>query len=144
MQTILLVVGAATILLCGCYCDRQAGASGVSAQGAETPDLSATQSSGPLEYPYVAPPARFLRILNRYREIQPGMGADDVVALLGSPDEIAPLYEPKKMNPKQIGHSYVYILSRPRPNAWPFDEKSVLVRFDLTNKVTAVSPNNLD
>ena len=72
---------------------------------------------------------RWSYIVAQYHTIIPGMSSNDVEQDLGKPDQIHPLYEPRKHNPKRIGTSWFY-KRRPLPGDQRGD-REIVVRFDL-------------
>jgi hypothetical protein len=63
-----------------------------------------------ITYPYVATPQRQKRIKRGIGQIKPGMPIGKVRLILGRPDLIRTLYEPKVWHPKQIGKTYWYFI----------------------------------
>lgn len=92
------------------------------------------------KYPFVSTPERSEEITANYTKIKNGMTEIQVEALLGAPDEIRPLYEPKIKHGKLIGHTYWYILRRTRDSGSvkEKDESLVRVSFDSNGNVTHV------
>ena len=90
----------------------------------------ATSSSTTAEV-YIASPERAATIESQFPKIILGMDEMDVKALMGAPDEIRPLYEPRIKNAREIGTTWWYYLRRGSPG--PSDPTSQLVRvsFDL-------------
>jgi outer membrane protein assembly factor BamE (lipoprotein component of BamABCDE complex) len=68
------------------------------------------------------------------------MTRTQVVTILGEPEEIRPLYEPKIWNAKRIGTTYWFIIERRKPSGSVNEraEKLVRVAFDLNQLVTRV------
>jgi hypothetical protein len=68
------------------------------------------------------------------------MTVEQVKSVLGDPDEIKELYEPKIKTPKQIGNTYWYIIQRLQESGSAVDkaEKLVRVSFSLKGRVTAI------
>src|SRR5262245_8335532 len=66
-------------------------------------------------YPFIAAPERAATITNNFSRITPGMTPKEVTAILGEPDEVRSLHDPRikteKNNPV-IGHTYWYVLRR--------------------------------
>ncbi len=91
-------------------------------------------------YPFNAPPARATIIRARYKDIRPGMRVSDVKTILGEPDEIRPLYEPKVKNARLVGHTYCYVIRRLVKNGSANERQESLVRvsFSLDGSVTKV------
>jgi hypothetical protein len=84
-------------------------------------------------YPYYASKLRASEIKDKYRKIQEGMTSKQVMQLLGEPDEISPLYEPKILEPKQIGYTHWYLIQRKtdKGSQNDRDEKLVRISYDL-------------
>lgn len=91
-----------------------------------------------VKYPYVAPPERKKAIISNYKVVSEGMTSDVVVQILGKPDEIIKLYEPKIIEPKQIGYTYWYYIERESPKN-RVKEKLVRVSFDMNYHVMKVA-----
>ena len=93
-----------------------------------------------MTYPYVASPERKSVIENGYLKIENGMTPIQVEMILGKPDEVKPLYEPKVKKAKKIGVTYWYLIERKRDTGSVIDraEKLVRVSFNLKNLVTNV------
>ncbi len=91
-------------------------------------------------YPYTASKQRAAHIKENYRKIKIGMNQDDVRAILGEPDEVRPLYEPMKMNPREIGTTYWYLIQRLSDHGSQAGkgEKLVRITLNLHEKVTKV------
>lgn len=88
--------------------------------------------------PTVAPtPESWKRVTTRYNEVATGMTSKEVVAILGVPNQITPLYEPEHYRPRTIGRTYVYAKTTfvpPRENreAW------LRIDFDKQDRVTGL------
>lgn len=91
-------------------------------------------------YPYYASEKRSVQLKSKYKQIQQGMTSKQVIQLLGDPDEIRPLYEPKIWGPKQIGYTYWYVIQRKtdKGSQNDRDEKLARVSFDLDWDVMSV------
>jgi hypothetical protein len=120
-------------LLCLCFssCDDRSG-------GSKDGEGAASADDTPLQYPYEAEPARRSLILENWSKIEEGMTSAELHELMGSPDEIQPLYEPVIKNPRRIGTTCFYVVARPEPNAPLGDCKEVLVRMNMDELVTEV------
>ncbi len=94
----------------------------------------------PISYPYDASKERAQQIKDNYEKIQPGMTAQQVKSLLGEPDEIWPLYEPKPLESKQIGYTHWFLIQRrtDKGSEKDKDEKLVRISYDLNWKVLRV------
>lgn len=93
-----------------------------------------------LVYPYFAKETRETRIRSRFREISSGMSTEQVKMILGDPDQIKNLFEPKVKSPRRIGQTYWYLIQRlsDSGSVEEKDEKLVRVSFDLNGVVTGV------
>ena len=91
-------------------------------------------------YPFLATPERSVAILTNYTQIRNGMTAKQVESVLGVPDEIRPLYEPKITQAKLIGYTHWYVLRRMKEHGSASEKNESLVRisFDNSGKVTRV------
>lgn len=78
-----------------------------------------------------------LRSCEGLEEIRIGMQAEETVAITGSPDLIRPLYEPRMLNPKQIGTTRWYYLSIDAPKP-PNNAQLVRVSVNHDGRVTAI------
>ena len=79
-------------------------------------------------YPYYASKPRAAQIKGKYKKIEKGMTTKQVTQLLGQPDEIRPLYEPKIKNPRQIGYTHWYLIQRKTDKGSQNDKDEKLVR----------------
>jgi len=84
-------------------------------------------------YPFVATPERSVAILTKYTQIENGMTAKQVESVLGIPDEIRPLYEPKIKQARLIGHTYWYILRHMMEHGSANEKNESLVRISFDN-----------
>ena len=91
-----------------------------------------------VNYPYVAPPERKKVITENYMKVSAGMTSEEVMNILGKPDEIIKLYEPQIIDPKQIGYTYWYYIERKSPTH-RVQEKLVRVSFDMKYRVMKVA-----
>lgn len=121
----------ALLSLCLSSCDDRSG-------GSKDGENASSADNAALQYPYEAEPARRSLILGNCSKIKEGMTSAELRALMGSPDEIQPLYEPVMKNPRRIGTTYFYVVSRPEPNAPLGACKEVLVRMNMDELVTEV------
>jgi len=108
------------------------------------PTAAATEGATELalhQYPYVATAERAARLRQNFVKVRPGMTAAEVVSLLGEPEELRPLYEPKVKSPRRIGTTSWYILERRKPSGSVVEkgEKLIRVTFGLDQVVTAVA-----
>ena len=93
-----------------------------------------------IQYPYFASPERKLSILEGYKKIKIGMESNEVKAVLGEPDEIRDLYEPKIKTGKKIGFTYWYLIQRVKSTGSQNEKNENLVRisFGLNGKAIRV------
>lgn len=88
-------------------------------------------------YPFVAARARAAEIVSGFPKVKAGMLPFEVRAILGEPDEVHILYEPRIKKPKTIGCTRWYIVRRLVQSGSVNDKKEALVRvsFDLDRRV---------
>jgi outer membrane protein assembly factor BamE (lipoprotein component of BamABCDE complex) len=93
-----------------------------------------------IEYPYEAPAERQALIRKQFSAIKVGMTSKDVVKLIGKPDKITPLYEPKIKNSKQIGSTMWYVLSQSKKHGSVNEVKKVAlaIRLNLNNVISRI------
>ena len=93
-----------------------------------------------IKYPYFATPERVESIEVGYKKIKIGMDINEVKVILGEPDEIKDLYEPKIKKAKKIGFTYWYLIQRIKSvgSQNERNEKLVRVSFDLNGEVIGV------
>ena len=94
-----------------------------------------------VKYPYYASQERKQIILDGYQKIKTGMDTNEVKRLLGQPDEVLDLYDPRNIKAgRKVGFTYWYLMQRARASCSQIekDEKLVRVSFDLNSKVTHV------
>ena len=113
-----------------------------------------SQNDG-MSYPYISSTERKKFITENYEKIQINQTEQEVKEILGTPDDILSLYEPKIKKPKKIGFTFWYILQRlksRRPECHGLArgylqengsqnervEKIVRISFDLKGKVIAI------
>ena len=88
-------------------------------------------------FPCVASPTRTAQIQGSLDKITVGMTVDATVRILGEPDEVLPLYEPKGLEPEQIGTTRWYYVRIDSP-----EERTAaqLMRLsaDHENLITAI------
>jgi len=94
------------------------------------------QNTPEIAYPYQAMPKREAAIRAGYPKIATGMTTQDIHRLMGKPDQVRVLYEPKIKNSKQIGWTHWYLIRREREQ--DVTEKIVRVSVDLDGRVTKV------
>jgi hypothetical protein len=100
------------------------------------------QPAAPAAKPLRASPQREAEILRGSGDIKSGMTAADVERLVGTPDQVLPLYEPVVKNAKQIGTTHWYIIEESSDK--PANSKAVRVSFDLDGRVTAIDRLGFD
>ena len=93
-----------------------------------------------IKYPYFATPERTESIEGGYKKIKTGMAVNEVKVILGEPDEIKDLYEPKIKTRKIIGFTYWYLIQRMKSTGSQNErnEKLVRISFNLNGEVTGV------
>jgi len=94
-----------------------------------------------ISYPYVATAARHASILSGLPKVATGITADQVLRLIGEPDEDNPTYDSKDARTaKTKGHSFVYLLERKTNTGSVIEraERLIRIHFDLDNKVVRV------
>ncbi len=80
-------------------------------------------------YPYYASTQRTQIIIENHDKIQKEMNSKDLLNIMGEPDEIRPLYEPKHNPPrKPVGTTWWYIIQRKQENGSVIDKDEKLVR----------------
>jgi hypothetical protein len=96
--------------------------------------------SNRISYPYIASAERQEFIATNCKKIKINQTEQEVKQILGTPEEIRPLYEPKTHNPQKIGFTFWYILQRLKEKGSQNDkaEKLVRISFNLDGKVTAI------
>ena len=87
---------------------------------------------------YVASEERRAAILHNFERVTNGMTPVEVETVLGEPDVVRDLYEPKIKNPEKIGHTYWYYLVQQRPDKSHPGDKLVRVSLDLAERVTHI------
>ena len=75
------------------------------------------------------------KIVENYDDVIEGMSEEEVMVILGEPNQKHELYEPVIKNPKITGKSWFY-MKRPREEGR--GDAEVVVRFDLGGKVIKV------
>ncbi|MBI5262780.1 MAG: hypothetical protein HY852_13290 [Bradyrhizobium sp.] len=103
-------------------------------------DLGDIQTIEITAYPFFASVERAATIRSNFRRIGIGMSAAEVSAILGTPDEVRPLHEPRIRRPKTIGYSHWYVIRRMVGKGSANDKQESLVRiiYGLHDRVTAV------
>ena len=93
-----------------------------------------------IKYPYFATPERAQLIEIGYKKIKLGMEINDIKDILGEPDEIKDLYEPRIKTGKIIGFTYWYLIQRMKNigSQNERNEKLVRISFNLNGEVTGV------
>jgi hypothetical protein len=90
-----------------------------------------------ITYPYVASPERARQIRTGFPQIATGASVAQVTEVLGIPDEVHPLYEPRIFRPRRIGTTYWYFLAKPVADKNTAD-RGVRVAFDLDGRVSGL------
>lgn len=92
-------------------------------------------------YPFFASAERAAQIRQGYPGISAGMTPTQVANILGEPDEIRPLYEPKMKAPKLIGHTEWYVIRRLAASGSVDDKQEIQVRvsYGLDKRVSRIS-----
>ena len=93
-----------------------------------------------IEYPYIASPERAYKIRTQFINLWEGMNSSEVKEIMGYPDEIKDLYEPKITDAKKKGYTYWYLIQRKveHGSVLEKDEKLVRITFDLRDRVIKV------
>jgi hypothetical protein len=91
-------------------------------------------------YPLVAARARAVEIVSGLPRVKVGMLLSEVRAILGEPDEVHNLYEPRIHSPKTIGCTRWYIVRRLVRSGSVNEKNEALVRvsFDSDGRVSHV------
>ena len=91
-------------------------------------------------YPYYATPERASIIERGFFKIKPGITVNEVINVMGKPNEIRDLYESISKNSKKIGFTYWYLIQRIQDSGSQNDknEKLVRVSFNLKGEVIGV------
>ena len=79
---------------------------------------------------------RWNQVLAHYTAIDVGMGQQEVRDILGNPDQINPLYEPKIYKPRRIGTTWFY-MKDPKQGG-DLADVVIAVRFDNSEKVARI------
>ena len=97
-------------------------------------------------YPFIAKPERAALIRSQYKRVKTGMSSEDVQQLLGEPDEVRPVFEPRILNSRLIGYSHWYVIRRLAKSGSVNDKNEALVRvtYDRSDRVTRVDDWGLD
>lgn len=91
-------------------------------------------------YPFRASPERVDAIRRGQSHVVVGGTPSSVVAALGEPDEVMPLYEPKHNATKVIGYTYWYVIQRRVRSGSVLErqESALRIAFSLDHKVSAI------
>ncbi len=91
-------------------------------------------------YPLFATPERAAKIREGFPQIRVGMSPAEVMALLGEPDEVHPLYEPRVKNAEVIGFTHWYLIRRLAKYGSVNEKQESLVRvsFSLNDRVSKI------
>jgi hypothetical protein len=79
-------------------------------------------------YPFFASDERARAIRDSYQRVAVGMSPEEVASILGAPDEIRALHEPKIKNAKVIGYTHWYLIRRMVASGSQKDMEESLVR----------------
>ena len=111
-----------------------------------TTPFNAFSQDTSMSYPYIASEERQEFIKENYKKIQINQTEQEVKQILGTPDEILLLYEPKIKKPEKIGFTFWYILQRLKENGSQNEkaEKLVRISFNIDGKVTAIDQWGLE
>lgn len=92
------------------------------------------------KYPFHANPDREAKIKNGYGHIIIGITPEQVKEILGEPDEVRYLYEPRIKMGKKIGYTHWFVIRRlvKSGSVNDRDESLVRVSFNFEDKVTAI------
>jgi hypothetical protein len=90
-----------------------------------------------VSYPYRATPEWEKQIRAGRERIVPGMTMVQVESVLGTADEVHPLYEPQILDARRIGTTYWYLLEKKSADS-DLDARVVRVSFDLEGRVIRV------
>jgi hypothetical protein len=93
--------------------------------------LNAFSQNEGISYPYIASTERQKFITENYKKIKINQTEQEVKQILGTPDKVLPLYEPKIKNPKKIGFTFWYILQRLKENGSQNEKAEKLVRISI-------------
>ena len=105
--------------------------------------LASALGQAPL--PYRAEKDRERQIMSGYQLVTSGMTPAKVKQVLGSPDSVTLLYEPKIKNPNMIGYTYWYFIQKLKDTG-SLAEKGwigVGIRTDLNHVVSQVDTYEL-
>ena len=91
-------------------------------------------------YPYFASEERAKAICDNYQRVFAGMSPQEVAAIMGTPDEIRTLYEPKIKRAKVIGYTHWYLIRQLVARGSQNDRQEALVRvsYGLDDRVMRV------
>lgn len=105
-----------------------------------TADTGQIQMKEIATYPYIATPARAAAIRAGLPAVTVGMAPADVVAILGEPDEIRPLYAPSAKNGRIVGYTHWYVIQRLAGHGSANEKRESLVRvsFALDDRVSGI------
>ncbi|MFZ2266965.1 MAG: hypothetical protein WAV95_05235 [Azonexus sp.] len=91
-------------------------------------------------YPLVAAPERAAKIRDGFLQVRAGMSPAEVMAILGEPDEIHPLYEPRVKSAEVIGCTHWYVIRRLAKHGSVDEKQESLVRvsYSLNDRVSKI------
>jgi hypothetical protein len=90
-----------------------------------------------LRFPYVASQEREKQIREGAKKITVGMTEAEVKRILGEPDIIRPLFEPKVIKANRIGTTYWYLVEQEQNTDYE-NSKIVRIALDLNGNVTDI------
>ena len=127
----------ALLMVSICSCERE--------QGNGAPIAVNLYEDGKIQYPYIATTARWQQIETGHERLRVGMSINEVVEIMGSPDEVKPLYEPQKKEGALIGTTYWYVLRRLEKRGSLYTKEAIVrVAFSKQNKLTRIDSWGLD
>ncbi|MDF7798395.1 hypothetical protein P4C99_02920 [Pontiellaceae bacterium B1224] len=97
-----------------------------------SPQMASGKGVAAIKYPYMADTQKEERILSNCNLLKKGMTKNDVIELLGQPDEINASYDRDKMSEK-VGESFVYILRRDASSGSYMKKNEKLIRISFDN-----------
>ncbi len=91
-------------------------------------------------YPFFASEERAKAIRGNYQRVTLGMSPKEVAAIIGAPDEVRTLYEPKIKRAKVIGYTHWYLIRRLVKHGSVNDQQEALVRvsYGLDDRVVSI------
>jgi hypothetical protein len=130
-----LLVGGTLALLVGAWA--------LTRHARDTPVPLGADTTINITYPYVASPERQRQIREGFPRVRPGASRAQVIEILGTPDEVRPLYEPQVISATRVGTTYWYYLKK-ESEGTSLKAPVVRVAFDLGEQVTKVDQWGFD